>query len=85
MKFQTIHATISRKQEYRNSWTFLFFKEARNVSVSVNISVNDDKLSTFAYGKKLKSKAISIDLKKLVQTYLQSVFKSPVNIDNALA
>lgn len=43
------------------------------------------KLSTFAYGKKLKSKAIPIDLKKLVQTYLQSVFKSPVNIDNVLA
>ena len=47
--------------------------------------VTDVELSAFSYENAVAAKVVSIDLKKLTQTYLCPVCSTPVSINNAVA
>ena len=47
--------------------------------------VTDVELSAFSYENAVTAKVVSIDLKKLTQTYLCPVCSTPVSINNAVA
>ena len=47
--------------------------------------VTDVELSAFSYENTVTAKVVSIDLKKLTQTYLCPVCSTPVSINNAVA
>ena len=64
-------------------------KSTETAKVSKNddvaIFATDVELSAFSYEKAVTAKVVSIDLKKLMQTYLCPVCSTPVSINNAVA
>ena len=64
-------------------------KSTETTKVSENndvaIFVTDVELSAFSYENAVTAKVVSIDLKKLTQTYLCPVCSTPVSINNAVA
>ena len=75
-----------RVQKFMND---RILKSTETTKVSKNddvaIFVTNEELSALSYGKTVKAKVVSIDLKTLTQTYLCPVCSAPVGINNAVA
>ena len=78
-----------KKMRVRKFMNDRILKSTETTKVSKNddvaIFVTNEELSDFSYGKTVKAKVVSIDLKTLTQRYLCPVCSAPVSINNAAA